>query len=141
MKAIFTPLLIVLFSSAYSQFSVGMHIGTSNKNVVVGLHSQYEFTNRFTVGFNMTTHTDNSNPAFLQSRFGYTIGSAEGLSVQPYVGYSYSIQNIEKSNYGGQFTKGVQLRYQMTHVASIYADINAPASHFCLFSVGIAGRL
>ena len=140
MKQIFTFLLIVSFSSAYSQFSVGMHIGTSNKNKVVGLHSQYQFSNRFTVGLNMTTHTDNSNPAFFQSRFGYTLGNSEGLSVQPYIGYSYGIQNFEKNNYGGQFTKGAQLRYQLTRIALVYTDINIPAPHYYLFSVGIAGR-
>ena len=142
MKQIFTLLLIASFTSAYSQVSVGMHFGASNKNsVVVGLHSQYEFKNRFTVGFNMTTHTDNSNPAFFQSRFGYTIGNSEsGFSVQPYTGYSYGIQNFEQKNYGGHFTAGVQLRYQVTSIALFYADLNRASSQYTMFSIGIAGR-
>ena len=141
MKQIFTLMLIASFSSAYSQLSVGMHIGTSNKNVVAGLHSQYEFKNRFTVGFNMTSHTDNSNPAFIQSRFGFTFGNSEnGFSVQPYSGYSYAIQNFEQKNYGGHFTAGVQLRYQVTSLGLIYADFNVPSSEYRILSIGIAGR-
>ena len=142
MKKIFTLALIVLISSAArSQFSIGMHIGASTKNVIAGLHTQYQFNNRFTVGVNMTTHTDNSNPAFFQSRFGYTFGINEGLSVQPYAGYSYHIQSIDKNSLGGNFTAGVQVRYQLTKIALIYADVNSPVSKTLMFSVGIAGRL
>ncbi len=106
------------------------------------MHSQYQFNNRFTIGFNMTTHTDNTNPAYFQSRFGYTFGNTKkGFSVQPYAGYSYWIQNMEKSSYGGHLTTGVQFRYQITRIALLYADFNAPAAKTFLFSVGIAGKL
>jgi hypothetical protein len=143
MKKNFILVLIVLFtfSSAYSQFSVGMHIGSSNKNLIAGLHSQYQFKNRFTVGLNMTTHIDNYNPAFLQSRFGYVMGNPEGLTVQPYIGYSYSLHGDEKNMQNGQFTKGVQLRYYLKRNARIYTDFNIPASGYYLFSIGITGRL
>ncbi|MDP9230090.1 MAG: hypothetical protein M3O67_05390 [Bacteroidota bacterium] len=141
MKQIFTLMLIASFTSAYSQFSMGMHIGASNKNMIAGLQSQYQFRNRFTVGVNMTAHPDNSNPVFFQSRFGYTIGNPEGFSAQPYTGYSYGIQNLEQKNYGGHFTGGVQLRYQLTDIALIYTDINVPSPHYLMFSVGLAGKI
>ena len=143
MKKDFILVLIVVltFSPAYSQFSVGMQFGSSNKNLIAGLHSQYQFKNRFTVGLNMTTHLDNSNPAFLQSRFGYAFGNHEGLSIQPYIGYSYSIYTDEKNIQANQFTKGIQLRYYLKQNAKIYADFNIPASGFYMFSIGITGRL
>jgi hypothetical protein len=143
MKKIFTLALIVfLNSAAHSQLSIGMHLGASNKNTIFGMHSQYQFSSRFVFGINMTTHTDNSNPAYFQSRFGYTFGNMEkGLSIQPYTGYCYMIQNIGKNIFGGHYTTGVQLRYQLTHVALVYADINFPAPKTFIFSVGIAGRL
>jgi hypothetical protein len=144
MKQLFTLLLIVLVSAAAkSQISIGMHAGGSNKNLVVGLHTQYQFRNDFTVGFNMTAHADKINPAFLQSRFGYTLGSSEKgeVSVQPYMGYSYGIQNFEQKNYGGRFTAGVQFRLHISEIALLYADLNIPAPHYTMFSVGIAGRI
>ena len=76
-KKIFTACLIVLSPSVYSQLSVGMHLGSSNKNMIAGFHSQYQFNNGFTAGINMTCHTDNSHPVFFQSRFGQTIGRSE----------------------------------------------------------------
>jgi hypothetical protein len=143
MKQLFTLSLIVLVASAANaQFSVGMHAGGSNKNIVVGLHTQYEFQNNFTVGFNMTAHADKVNPAFIQSRFGYTVGNSDkGFSVQPYMGYSYGIQNFEQKNYGGHLTGGVQFRYQVTEIALVYVDFNVPAPHYTMFSIGIAGRI
>ena len=143
MKRIFTlALILFLCSAVHSQFSFGMHFGASEKNAIAGMHSQYQFSNRVTVGFNMTTHLDDSNPAYFQSRFGYTVGSrGRGLSIQPYAGYSYMIQNIEKRVYGGHFTTGVQFRYQLTRIALLYADINVPAPKSLMFSVGIAGKL
>src|SRR5437762_8959456 len=127
MKQLFTLLVIVLVTAAAkSQVSVGMHAGSSNKNVVVGLHTQYQFKNNFTVGFNMTAHADKVNPAFIQSRFGYSIGSAR-FSVEPYTGYSYGIQNFEQKNYGGHLTGGVQFRYELSEIAILYADLNVPA--------------
>ena len=143
MKKIFTlPLILLLCSAVHSQFSFGMHFGASEKNTIVGMHSQYQFSNRFTLGFNMTTHLDNSNPAYFQSRFGYTVGSMKkGLSIQPYAGYSYMTQNMEKRVYGGHFTTGAQFRYQLTHIALVYADINVPAPKSLMFSIGLAGKL
>lgn len=141
MKKIFTLILLVVSCSAYSQFSVGMHIGSSNKNVIAGLHSQYEFPNRFTVGVNMTTHLDNTNPAFFQSRFGYTLGNEEGLTIQPYLGYSYSVQNVEQKNFGGCFTSGAQFRYRLNDIAQVYADVNIPSQRCVMLSIGIAGSL
>ena len=143
MKKSFVLVLIVLltFSSAYSQFSVGMQFGSSNKNLIAGLHSQYQFKNRFTVGLNMTAHIDNYNPAFLQSRFGYAFGNPEGLSIQPYIGYSYSLHGDEKNVQSSQFTKGIQLRYYLKQNAKIYADFNIPAAGYYMFSIGITGRL
>src|SRR6185503_2119512 len=107
MKKLFTLSLIVLVASAAkAQISVGMHAGGSSKNVVVGLHTQYEF----------------------QNHFGYTIGeSGKGVSMQPYLGYSYGIQNFEQKNYGGNFTGGFQMRYQFSNIAAVYADVNFPA--------------
>ena len=143
MKKNFFLMLIVLlaFSSAYSQFSVGMHVGTSNKNTVAGIHSQYQFKNRFTVGLNLTTHIDDSNPAFLQSRFGYMIGNAKGVTIQPYLGYSYILHSSDKNIENSQFTKGIQLRFYLKNNARIYTDFNIPASGFFMFSIGLTGRL
>lgn len=107
----------------------------------MGLHSQYQFRNGFTTGINMTALVDESNPAFFQSRFGYTLGNNEGLTVQPYMGYSYWIQSFDQKEFGGHFTTGVQMRYQLTDIALIYSDINIPSPKFMLFSIGIAGRL
>jgi hypothetical protein len=141
MKQIFTLLLIAACTSAFSQFSAGMHAGVSNKNTVAGFHSQYQFRNHFTMGFNMTTHLDSENPAFFQSRLGYTLGnSGNGFSVQPYTGYSYRIQNMEQKDFGGHFTAGVQLRYQLGSVALLYTDINRPAPGTLMVSIGLAGR-
>jgi hypothetical protein len=141
MKHFFTFLMIVLVSAAAkSQVSVGMHVGGSNKNMVVGLLSQYEFKNNFTVGLNLTAHADKINPAFIQSRFGYTIGeSGTGVSMQPYIGYSYGIQNFEQKEYGGHFTGGFQMRYQFSNIAAVYADVNFPAPKYTMFTIGIAG--
>lgn len=142
MKQILTLILVATLSNAHSQFSAGMHGGSSNKNVVVGFQMQYLFQNRFTAGVNMTTHTDNSNPAYFQSRLGYTIGNYRtGLSVQPYTGYSFGINNMDKNNYGGHLYFGTQVRYQLTHVAMIYTDINMPSPQSHLITIGIAGRL
>ena len=143
MKKSFILVLIVLLSvgSAYSQFSVGMHIGSSNKNLIAGLHSQYQFKNKFTVGLNMTTHLDNANPAFVQSRFGYVFGNPEGLTIQPYIGYSYSLHGQEKEMQNSQFTKGIQLRYYLRSNAKIYTDFNMPASGYYMVSIGITGVL
>ena len=143
MKKSFILVLIVLlsFGAAYSQFSVGMQLGSSNKNLVAGLHSQYQFANKFTVGLNMTAHLDNSNPAFLQSRFGYSFGNPEGLSIQPYIGYSYSIHSEETKMQNSQFTEGLQLRYYLRQNAKIYADFNIPAAGYYMISIGITGRL
>lgn len=143
MKQLITLLVIVsITSAANAQFSLGMHAGGSNKNAIVGLHTQYQFLNNFTVGFNMTAHADKQNPAFIQSRFGYTFGNSEnGFSVQPYTGYSFAIQNFEQKNYGGHLTGGVQFRYQVSEIALVYADVNVPAPHFTMFSIGIAGRI
>lgn len=143
MKRIFTLIMILSLSfAAHSQFIVGLHLGASDKNVVFGMNSQYQFSNRFSLGINATTHTDNSNPAYFQSRFGYTLGNMnKGFSVQPYTGYSYMVQNIEKRAYGGYFTAGVQCRYQLNAIALIYSDLNFPAPHSTIFSVGLAGKL
>jgi hypothetical protein len=142
MRQIFTLLLIFSFSSAFSQFSAGMHAGTSNKHTVAGLHSQYQFNNRFVAGVNLTAHLDNSNPVFFQSRFGYTIGNyRSGLSIQPYTGYSYSVQNVEQKNYGGHFCYGAQLRWQFGPVALLYVDVNRPSNEYTVFSIGLAGSL
>ena len=83
MKKIFTLFLIALSASSYSQISIGMHLGSSNKNMVAGLHSQYQFNNGFTLGVNMSSHTDNINPAYFQTRFGQTLGNEEAFSIQP----------------------------------------------------------
>ena len=145
MKKNFTIALFVLFtySAAYSQFSVGMHSGISNKskNVILGFHSQYQFKNKFTAGVNLTTHTDNSNPTFVQSRFGYMLGNPEGLTIQPYIGYSYSMHGSEIKEPTGQFTTGFQLRFYLTPRARVYADLNMPASRYYFFSIGITGML
>jgi hypothetical protein len=143
MKQIFTLILIVLVATiANGQLSVGMHAGGTNKNVVAGFHTQYEFKNNFTVGFNMTAHADKINPAFIQSRFGYTLGEEDkGVSIQPYMGYSFGIQNFEQKNYGGHITGGVQIRYQFSNIAFVYADVNVPAPKYTMFTVGIAGRI
>jgi hypothetical protein len=142
MKQIFTLILIASFNFTFAQLSVGMHGGASNKKAIFGFHSQYQFKNRFTAGVNLTAHPDNSNPAFFQSRFGFTLGNSEdGFSVQPYAGYNYSLQNIEQKKYGSSSTFGIQLRYQLNDVALIYSDLNFCASTYRLFSIGIAGRL
>jgi len=142
MKQIFTLVLIVFVMSANAQFSAGMHVGGSNKNLITGFHTQYLFQDGFTVGFNMTAHADKASPAFLQSRFGFTFGEKEkGVSMQPYIGYSYGIQNFEQKNYGGHFTGGFRLNYQFTEIASVYADVNFPAPKYTMFSIGIAGRI
>ena len=143
MKRLFMLLISCsVVCSAYSQFSAGMHTGTSEKNVLIGFHTQYQFGNRFTPGFNMTTHADNSNAAFFQTRFGFNIGNYRtGFSVLPYAGYSFQVQNVEKSNYGGNLCYGAQLRYQLTNVALLYTDFNIVAPNMHLISVGIAGRL
>lgn len=142
MKQLLTLMLIVLLScDAYSQFSAGMHIGSSNKYIVAGLNSQYQFNNRFAMGFNITSHLDDSNPAFFQGRFGYTLGNFRGgFSVLPYTGFSYAIQNIEQKNYGGHLTGGVELRYQLTNAALLYTDVNIPAPGYLMVSFGIAGK-
>src|SRR5689334_45596 len=130
MKKNFTLVLIVLlsFGSAYSQFSVGMHVGSSNKNVIAGLNTQYQFRNKFTAGLNLSAHLDNVNPAFVQSRFGYMLGNPEGLTIQPYFGYSYSIHGAEKEMQNSQFTEGVQFRFYLKENARLYVDFNIPAS-------------
>ena len=53
----------------------------------------------------------------------------------------YLVFSMEKSLYGGHFTTGVQFRYELTHIALVYADINAPAPKSLMFSMGIAGKL
>jgi hypothetical protein len=142
MKQIFTLLLIATISqAAHSQLSAGMHAGASNKSAVMGIHTQYQFKNNFTIGANINAHMDKTNPVFFQSRFGYTLGNSEdGLSVQPYMGYSYGLQNIEQKNYGGHFTTGAQFRYQFDEVALVYLDFNSPAPKYFMVTVGIAGR-
>ncbi len=133
-------MIVLVASVAHSQISVGMHVGGSNKNMVVGAMGQYQFENNFTVGLNMTAHADKVNPAFLQSRFGFTIGEKDkGASMQPYIGYSYGIQNFEQKVYGGHFTGGFQMRYQFSPIAAVYADINFPAPKYTVFTIGIAG--
>jgi hypothetical protein len=141
MKQIFTLLFIVCFSTAHAQFSLGMHTGTSNENIIIGLHTQYQFKNRFTAGLNMTIHADNNESAFFQSRFGYTFGKEESFSAQPYAGYSYRLQNIEQKNYGDHFTYGMMLRLAVTDMMSIYADFNVPDKHYRIFSIGISGKI
>jgi hypothetical protein len=142
MKQIFTLLLVSSFHFCFAQLSVGMHGGASNKNPIVGLHSQYQFPNRFTAGFNLTAHADNSNPVFIQSRVGFTLGNAEsGFSLQPYAGYNYSLQNIEQKKYGSSSAFGIQFRYQLNEVALLYSDVNFCASSYHMISIGIAGRL
>ena len=140
MKKIFTLFLIALSASSYSQISIGMHLGSSNKNMVAGLHSQYQFNNGFTLGVNMSSHTDNINPAYFQTRFGQTLGNEEAFSIQPYIGYSYSIQNTDQKIYGGHFTTGALMQYQLNDIALLYTDINIPSKKYIMFSVGIAGR-
>jgi hypothetical protein len=143
MKQLFTLTLsfIAFFTITHAQLSVGMHSGLSNKNMIAGLHSQYQFKNRFTAGFNMTTHTDNSNPAFFQSRLGFTFGNpGSGFSVQPYAGYNYWLQNIEQKNYGSSSTAGIQLRYQFNDIGLVYSDLNF-CSNYHIISIGIAGKL
>jgi hypothetical protein len=139
MKQIFTLILAFSVYTASAQFSVGMHAGSSNKNIVIGLQSQYEFRNHFTAGFNLTSHADNSNPVFFQSRFGFTLGNSEKFSVEPYAGYSYSLQNAEKGFSGG-FTAGLQCRLKLTDIAVLYADLNVPDKQHKIFSIGLAGR-
>ncbi len=141
MKTIFTLFLIALSASAHSQLSIGMHLGSSNKAMIGGIHSQFQFNNGFTAGINMTTHIDNHNPVYFQSRFGQTLGNAEGFSIQPYLGYSYSVQSSDQKIYGGHFTTGVQMRYQINDIALIYSDINIPSNKMMMFSIGLAGRL
>jgi hypothetical protein len=143
MKKIVTLVVMAtaLSGTIHAQFSVGMHLGASSKNAIAGLHTQYQFKNHFTAGINITTHTDNSNPAYLQSRFGYSIGNTNKFSAQPYIGYSYGIQSVDKGERSGEFTKGIQLRYQITRIALVYADFNNPAPQLTMFSIGIAGRL
>jgi hypothetical protein len=142
MKQFFALLLIATLSNAaHSQLSAGMHAGASNKNTVMGIHTQYMFKNKFTVGGAINAHLDQTNPVFFQSRFGYTLGnSASGLSVQPYMGYSYGLQNVEQKNQGGHFTTGAQFRYQFDEVALLYVDFNSPAPKYFMITVGIAGR-
>ena len=143
MKKSFILVLIVLlsFGSAYSQFSVGMHVGSSNKNLIAGLHTQYQFKNKFTAGLNLSAHIDNVNPAFVQSRFGYMLGNPQGLTIQPYIGYSYSLHGQEKEMQNSQFTEGVQFRFYLRQNARLYADFNVPASGYYIVSIGITGRL
>lgn len=143
MKKSFILVLIVLlsFGAAYSQFSVGMHVGSTNKNLIAGLNGQYQFKNKFTAGLNLSAHLDNSNPAFVQSRFGYMLGNPEGLTIQPYIGYSYSIHGMEKEMQNSQFTEGVQFRFYLKQNARLYADFNIPASGYYMISIGITGRL
>src|SRR5215216_2106516 len=125
MKQIFTLILVASVNLTFAQLSVGMHGGASNKNAILGLHSQYQFPNRFTAGLNLTAHADNSNPAFFQSRFGFTFGNLDnGFSVQPYAGYNYSLQNIEQKKYGSSSALGIQFRYQLNDVALVYSDLN-----------------
>jgi hypothetical protein len=141
MKQIFTLVLIVFVISANAQFSAGMHVGGSNKNLITGFHTQYIFQNRFTVGLNMTAHASKIDPAFIQSRFGLTLGETEqkGVTMQPYIGYSYGIQNFEQKKYGGHITGGFQMRFQFSEIATVYADVNFPAPKYTMFSIGIAG--
>lgn len=143
MKKSFILVLIVLssFCAAHAQFSAGMHAGSSNKNVIVGLHTQYQFKNRFTAGLNLSAHLDNTNPAFLQSRFGYMLGKSEGLTIQPYIGYSYSLHGAEKEMQNSQVTEGVQFRFFLRENARLYADFNIPASGYFMFTIGLTGRL
>ena len=64
----------------------------------------------------------------MQTRMGYSLGNNEGFTVQPYAGYSYWLQSMDQKLSGTNFTAGIQFRYQMNQVASVYADINTPAS-------------
>jgi hypothetical protein len=143
MKLLFSSLMLLTFcGQAFSQFSAGMHTGTSQKKLLAGFQAQYQFQNGFTAGINMTTFANPSSPAFFQTRLGYALGNTrDGFSALPYAGYSYGIQNAEKNNFGSHFTTGVQLRYQVTPVAMIYSDVNVPAPKMYLFSIGLAGRL
>lgn len=143
MKKSFILVLIVLlsFGSAYSQFSAGMQIGSSNKNLIAGLNTQYQFKNKFTAGLNLSAHLDNVNPAFIQSRFGYMLGRPHGLTIQPYIGYSYVLHGAEKAMQNSQFTEGIQFRFFLKQNARLYADFNIPASGYYMVSIGITGRL
>jgi len=137
---IFTIILVTSISCAMAQFSVGMHVGGTNKNMVTGVNTYYQFKNRFTAGFNLTAHADKINPAFIQSRFGYLLGEqGKGVSIQPYLGYSYSIQNFEQKEYGGHLTGGMLLRYRISPIVALYADLNFPAPKYTMFTIGISG--
>jgi hypothetical protein len=141
MKQIFTLLAIVCVMSANAQFSAGMHVGGSNKSLITGLHTQYIFQNGFTAGFNLTAHASKVDPAFLQTRFGFTIGEREqkGITMQPYIGYSYGIQNFDQKQFGGHFTGGFMMRFQFSEIAAVYADVNFPAPKYTMLSIGLAG--
>jgi hypothetical protein len=141
MKKIFTLVLVLALNKGFSQLSLGMHTGASDKAPVLGLHTQLQFLNHFTAGVNLTGNLDNSSPVYLQTRLGYTIGNSEGFTVQPYAGYSYWQQNMEQKKYGGNFTKGVQLRYQLNDVAFLYTDFNMPTDKGFILSIGIGGLL
>lgn len=142
MKKLITLVLIASFFQAHSQLSAGMHTGVSERKLLAGLHFQYQFRNGFTTGVNMTTFAGDSYPVFFQSRLGYTFGNSKtGISVQPYTGYSYSVQSIDKGNYGGHITAGMQFRHQLTRIAILYSDVNIPAPNYCLFTIGLAGKL
>ncbi|MER3463806.1 MAG: hypothetical protein C4329_04685 [Chitinophagaceae bacterium] len=140
MKHFFTLLLIFSGSLAFGQFSAGMHTGASDRFTVAGIHSQYQFKNRFAAGVNLTAHLNNSDPVFFQSRFGYTIGNYQsGLSVQPYTGYSYNVQNVEQKKHGGNITYGAQVRWQIGMIGLLYADVNKPSNEHIVYSIGLAG--
>jgi len=117
-----------------------MHTGATEQHTIAGLHTQYQFKNRFVAGLNLTAHLNNSDPVFFQSRFGYTIGNYQsGVSVQPYTGYSYTVQNVEQKNYGGHLTYGVQVRLQLGMIGVLYADFNKPSKQYTVYSIGLAG--
>ena len=132
--------LLFAFNKGISQLSVGMHVGGGEKSAVIGLHSQFQFLNGFTAGLNLTGHTDSQSPVYMQTRFGYALGDKDGFTVQPYGGYSYWLQSMDQKIYGTNFTKGIQFRYHLNEVASIYADFNSPADKAFLVTIGIAGR-
>jgi hypothetical protein len=126
-----------------SRFHIGMGLGYGSKinHGLAQLNLSYNIA-RVHVTYAQTMFMTNNAPAFFQGRIGYQIGNR--LALVPYIGYSYRLYNIERSDYGGSVTSGAELQIALAPLRDGNPTLyfNADRTHgYNLFVVGIKGTL
>lgn len=136
-RNLITLVLIVLVTTANAQFSTGVHVGASAKGAVIGFHLQYAIKH-IILGANMTSHTDNENPAMFQARLGYSFGigpwkdeyGTRYVRLQPYTGYSYNLTTVDrKDGATNSIVGGVMIRCYISDRTVWYVDVNMNNDH------------